>query len=332
MAFPTHRLVRRALCAAFTAAALLPASGWTAGWPDRPIRLVVPYPPGGATDVIGRVLAQRLGAALGQQVVIDNRGGAGGNIGADAVAKAKPDGYTLLMGAVTSHSTMARLERGHISYDLQKDLTPVMIVGYVPLVFVVHPSVPVKSFQELVAYAKAHPQKLTYASSGPGAPQRMAAEMFRITTHAEMTHVPYKGSGPAMTDLVGGQVLMMAETVPASLAMIKAGKLRALAVTTPQRISMLPDVPTVAESGWKDFDVVSTFGVLAPAGTPADIVTRLNAELAKIVQDPGAKEQFLQQGVYAVAPQTTAQASERLHAEVAKWARVIDETGVKADE
>ena len=323
--------LRRRLCAAFAAAALLPAAAWAA-YPDKPIRLVVPYPPGGATDVIGRIVAQRLSTALGQQVVVDNRGGAGGNIGADAVAKAKPDGYTLLMGAITSHSTMARLERGKIAYDLQKDLTAVQVVGYVPLVFVVHPSVPVKNFGELVSYAKANPKTLSYASSGAGAPQRMAAEMFRIRAGADMIHVPYKGSGPAMTDLVGGQVLMAAETVPAALQQVKAGKLRALAVTTPQRISMLPDVPAVAESGWKDFDVTSTFGVLAPAGTPADVVARLNAEIGKIMQDPEAKEQFLQQGVYALQPQTPQQAAERLRAEVARWAKVIDETGVKADE
>jgi tripartite-type tricarboxylate transporter receptor subunit TctC len=160
----------------------------------------------------------------------------------------------------------------------------------------------------------------------------MAVEMFRVESGADMIHVPYKGSGPAMTDLVGGQVLMAAETVPAALQQIKAGKLRALAVTTPQRISMLPDVPTVNESGWKDFDVVSTFGVLAPAGTPADVMARLNTEVGKLMQDPAAKEQFLQQGVYALPPQTQQQAAGRLQAEVAKWSRVIDQTGVKADE
>lgn len=325
------QILRRGLCAALVAAALLPAAA-LAAWPDRPIKLVVPYPPGGATDVIGRIVAQRLSTALGQQVVVDNRGGAGGNIGADIVAKAKPDGYTLLMAAMTSHSTMARLERGKLPYDLQKDLTPIQVVGYVPLVFVVHPSVPATSFQQLVSFAKANPKKLTYASSGPGAPQRMAVELFRLESGADMIHVPYKGSGPAMNDLIGGQVLMAAETVPAALQQVKAGKLRALAVTTPQRISMLPDVPTVAESGWKDFDVVSTFGVMAPTGTPADVLARLNAEIGKIMLDPAAKEQFLQQGVYTLPPQTAAEAGNRLRAEVAKWAKVIGDTGIKADE
>ena len=322
---------RQMLTCLLAAAGLLQGAAWAA-WPDKPIKLVVPYPPGGATDVIGRIVAQRLSTALGQQVLVDNKGGAGGNIGADAVAKARPDGYTLLMAAMTSHSTMARLERGKLSYDLLKDLTAIQVVGYVPLVFVVHPSVPVQQFQQLVSYAKAHPKALTYASSGAGAPQRMAAEIFRIQSGAEMIHVPYKGSGPAMTDLVGGQVLMMAETVPAALQQVKAGKLRPLAVTTPQRISMLPDVPTVQESGWKDFEVVSTFGVMAPAGLPRDILSQLNAAIGSLMQDPAVKEQMLQQGVYTLAAQTLEQASNRLKAEVSKWSKVIDDTGVKADE
>lgn len=328
MTAASPRALRRLLCTALAAA---PLFAWAA-YPERPIRMVVPYPPGGATDVIGRIVAQRLGAALGQQVVVENKGGAGGNLGADAVAKAKPDGYTILMGAITSHSTMAKLEKGKLPYDLQKDLTAVMVVGYVPLVFVTHPSVPVSTFQQLVTYVQANPNKLNYASSGAGAPQRMAVELFRKQSGGVMTHVPYKGSGPAMTDMVGGQVQLMAETVPAALQFIKTGKLRALAVTTPQRISMLPDVPTVNESGWKDFEVTSTFGVLVPAGTPPDVIARLNAELAKIVQSPEAKAQFLEQGVFALAPQAPEKAAERVLAEIARWAKVIDETGVKADE
>jgi tripartite-type tricarboxylate transporter receptor subunit TctC len=331
MTTPWSAIRRKLLTCMVVFAGVLHASAWAA-WPDKPIRLVVPYPPGGATDVIGRIVAQRLSTALGQQVLVDNKGGAGGNIGADAAAKARPDGYTLLMAAMTSHSTMARLERGKLSYDLLKDLTAVQVVGFVPLVFVVHPSVPVQQFQQLVTYAKSNPKALTYASSGSGAPQRMAAEVFRIQSGAEMIHVPYKGSGPAMTDLVGGQVLMMAETVPAALQQIKAGKLRALAVTTSQRISMLPEVPTVQESGWKDFEVVSTFGVMAPAGTPKEILVQLNAALGTLMQDPAVKEQMLQQGVYTLAPQTLEQAQARLRSEVSKWSKVIDDTGVKSDD
>jgi len=314
------------------ALALLLTSGAPAfaQYPNKSIKMIVPYPPGGATDVIGRVLAQRLTTALGQSVVIDNRGGAGGNIGADAVAKSPPDGYTLLMGALTSHSIMATLEKDSIRYNLEKDLIPVAVVGSVPLVWVVHPSLPVKNMKEFIAYAKANPGKLTYASSGAGAPQRMCAELFRGMTKADMIHVPYKGSGPAMSDLVGGQVNTMCETVPASLQLIKAGKLRALAVTTAQRISMLPDVPTTAEEGIAGYEVASMFGVLVPAGTPKAIVDRLNAELQKILATPEAQEQLLAQGAYAV--QTTPdQAAARVRQEITTWAKVIKDANIKAD-
>jgi tripartite-type tricarboxylate transporter receptor subunit TctC len=328
----TRLLTALALATAAWLTAAVPATA-TAAWPERPVQMIIPYPPGGATDVIGRILAQRLSAGLGQPVVVENKGGAGGNIGAGLVAKARNDGYTILMAAMTSHSTMATLEKGRLSYDLLNDLTAVQVVGYVPLVFVVHPSVPAKTFSELVAYAKANPGKLNYASSGAGAPQRMAAELFRKQANAEMIHVPYKGSGPAMTDLVGGQVNLMAETVPAALQFVKSGKLRALAVTTAEKISMLPEVPTVAESGgiWKDFEVVSTFGVMVPQGTPPPVVQRLNAELAKIMQDAEAKEQMLGQGVYALAPQTPDKAAARLRDEVSRWAKVIGEAGIVSD-
>ncbi|QWE26305.1 tripartite tricarboxylate transporter substrate binding protein [Polynucleobacter sp. AP-Ainpum-60-G11] len=302
-----------------------------AAYPDRPIKLVVPYPPGGATDVIGRILAKNLSESLGQQVLVENRGGAGGNIGAEAVAKASPDGYTLLMGAVTSHSTMATLEKGKLRYDLLKDFTPVMIVGSVPLVVVVNPNVPVRTLKGLVDYAKANPDKLNYASSGAGAPQRMGAEIFQKEAGIKITHVPYKGSGPAMTDLVAGQVNMMVETVPAALPFINAGQLRPLAVTTAKRISMLPDVPTTAESGMPALEVSSTFGVLAPVGTPTPIIDQFNSAIAKLLVNPEVKEAFLKQGVYAATPTKPKQSAELLAAEVKRWEKVIKEADIKAE-
>ena len=321
-------LAALALAAAFGVAA--PGAALAAAYPDKPIKLVVPYPPGGATDIIGRVVAQRLGAALGQQVIVDNRGGAGGNIGAALVAKAAPDGYTLLMGALTSHSIMQTLESKTLNYNLEKDFAPISMVGAVPLVFVVNPTLPVNNLAELIAYAKARPGQLTYASSGAGAPQRMAAELFKRAAGVDMLHVPYKGSGPAMSDLVGGQVLTMVETVPAAQGFIKAGKLRALAVTTPERISMLPDVPTAGEAGLPNFAVSSMFGVLAPAGTPKEIVDRLNAEMVKMLQVPEVKEQLLQQGAYALStsPQQT---TERIRKEIGMWAAVIQDAKITGD-
>ncbi|WP_313696575.1 tripartite tricarboxylate transporter substrate binding protein [Achromobacter sp.] len=296
-------------------------------YPSKPIRLIIPYPPGGATDVIGRIVGQRLSDEIGGQVVIENRGGAGGNIGAAEVARAAPDGYTLLMGALTSHSVMATLEKDTIPYDLRKDFAPAGVVGFVPLVAVVNPKLPIKSLSELVTYAKANPGKLNFASSGAGAPQRMAMELFKQIAGVNIVHVAYRGSGPAMTDLVGGQVETMTETVPAAISFIKSGQLRPLAVLTPQRVSMLPDIPTAEEQGFSGFNVSSLFGVMAPAGTPAPIVAKINKALTTALSKDDAKAQLLQQGVYADALDVEA-SKARLNAEIEQWAKVIREGGI----
>jgi tripartite-type tricarboxylate transporter receptor subunit TctC len=327
------RYIGATLCAAFISLPAFAQSNAAAikNYPDKPIKLVIPFPPGGATDVIGRIMAQELSKTLNQQVVPDNKAGDSGNIGADMVAKSPADGYTLLMGALTSHSINANLDKDRIKYSLEKDFTPVAIVGVVPLVFVVNPSVPVKNMKEFIAYAKANPGKLTFASSGAGAPQRLAMEMFRFQLGLDMLHIPYKGSGPAMTDLVGGQVLTMSETVPAALQFIQAGQLRALAVTTAKRISQLPDVPTVTEAtGLPNFDVVSMFGIEAPAGTPQPIIDKLSADIKLILQRPDVQERMLTAGVY-VNYLSPADSSKRITRELAMWSKVIKDANIKAD-
>ena len=313
------------------AASLALASGAAfAEYPDKPIRLIVPYPPGGATDVIGRVMAQKLSTALGQTVIVDNRAGATGNLGAAVVAKEKPDGYTLLMGALTSHSISSVLSAATAQFDMEKSFAPVAIVGRVPLVFVVNPGVKANTLAELIALAKAKPGSIAYASSGNGSPQHLAGEMFQRRVGVTLLHVPYKGSGPAMTDLIGGQVQMMVETAPAAHGHIKAGKLRALATATATPIPSLPGVPTAPEAGLKGFDVSSMFGILAPAGTPAPIIAKLNATLKGILDQQDVKDSMLAQGANATWT-TPEQAALAIRAEVAMWTQVIKDGNIKGD-
>jgi tripartite-type tricarboxylate transporter receptor subunit TctC len=320
----------RITLAAMAAVTVLGTQALAQDYPTKPVTLIVPYPPGGATDIIGRVLAQKLSTGLGQQFVVDNRSGAGGNIGAQAVASAKNDGYTLLMGAMTSHSINATLQKDTARFSLEKDFTPITIVGTVPLVLVVHPSVPANNLKEFIALAKAKPGDMTYASAGNGSPQHLTGEQFKLLTKTDMVHIPYKGSGPAMTDLMGGQVKSMIETVPAAVSFIKSNKIRPLFVTTKQRVESIPDVPTAAEAGMPGFEAVSMFGIAAPAGTPKPVIDRLNAELKKILQMPDVKARLLEQGVYATHT-TPEQAATRIRDEVAKWGKVIKEANVKVE-
>ena len=298
-------------------------------YPVKPVRIVVPFPAGGTTDILAREAAQRLTQSLGQPFVVDNRPGAGGNIGAELVAKAPADGYAFLMGTVGTHAINASLYN-KLPYDHVRDFAPVILVAGVPNVLEVNPAVPVNSVQELIAYAKAHPGKLNFASSGSGTSIHLAGELFKVMTGVQMSHVPYKGSAPALADLAGGQVQLMFDNLPSSLQLIKGGKLRALAVTSAQRSAALPEVPTVAEAGLPGFEATSWFGLLAPAGTPPEVIAKVNAEVAKWLASPEAKDKLAAQGAIAVGGSPD-DFTRHIAAETAKWQRVVKESGAKVE-
>lgn len=299
-------------------------------YPNKPVKLVVPYAPGGATDVIGRVLAKHLSDELGQQFIVENRAGAGGSLGAGQVTKSPADGYTLLMGAFTSHTINAALMPAITPFDIQKSFAHISLVGTVPLVFVVNPSIPTNSVKELVELAKAKPGALTVASAGNGSPQHLALEMLKLQTKIDAVHVPYKGSGPAIADLLGGQVNAMIDTVPAAQSQIKAGKLRALATTTKERVASLPDVPTVGEAGYPDMLVSSMFGISAPAGTSEVVIQKLNSALKDILTKQEVKDSMLAQGTIATY-NTPVETSKIINDEYAKWAKLIKEGNIKPE-
>ena len=309
--------------------ATAPAAAQETAYPTKPVRLVVPFPAGGTTDILARAVAQRLSETWGQQVIVDNRPGAGGNIGSELVAKSAPDGYTLLMGTVGTHAINPSLY-AKMPYDHVKDFTPVVLVAGVPNVLVVNPSLPVHSVPELITYAKANPGKLNFASSGNGTSIHLSGELFRTMTGVDMTHVPYKGSAPALTDLVGGQVQLMFDNLPSSLQFIKTGKLRALAVTSAARSAALPELPTLAESGLPGFEASSWFGILAPAGTPKDIVAKINAAVGNWLASPEAKEKLAAQGAIAAGGSPDAFV-KHIDAETAKWAKVVKASGAHID-
>jgi tripartite-type tricarboxylate transporter receptor subunit TctC len=321
------RTVQRAAFAAMTL--LLAAGAWAQAYPTKPIRLVVPFPAGGTTDILARQVAQRLSVSLGQSVIVDNRPGAAGNIGSDLVAKSAPDGYTLLMGTVGTHAINPSLYT-RMPYDHVKDFVPIVLVAGVPNVLEVTPSLPVNSVADLIKLAKEKPGQLNFASSGSGTSIHLSGELFKTMAGVDMMHVPYKGSAPAVTDLMGGQVQLMFDNLPSSLAQIKAGKLRAIAVTSAQRAPALPNMPTIAESGLPGFEASSWFGMLAPAGTPSAIVARLNADVNQWLQTAEAKEKLLAQGAVA-AGGTPEQFAAHIRAETEKWAKVVKVSGAKVD-
>ena len=298
------------------------------GYPNKVISLVVPFPPGGTTDVLARALTNDLAKSLGQPVIVENKPGAGATIGADYVAKAKPDGYTLLMGAV--HHTIATSVYKKLPYDFQKDLTPVTMVALVPNVLVVNPQVPAKNVKELMAQAKAAPGKLTYGSNGTGTGQHLIGAQFEQMAGLTLVHVPYKGSGPLATDLLGGQINMSFDTITPVLQHVKSGKLRALAVTTNKRSPALPDVPTLDESGLKGFNLGTWFGVLAPAGTPPEVVARLNSEINKIMQSPDFKKRMDDIGAEPIG-NSPAQMASQIKADTERFAKLVKDANVSLE-
>jgi tripartite-type tricarboxylate transporter receptor subunit TctC len=294
------------------------------GYPAKTVRLVVGFPAGGSVDLVSRLLAPKLAEGLGQSFIIENRPGATGYIAASAVAKSAPDGYTLMMGATGLTSGVSVFAK--LPFDLMNDFAPVALVAYQPIVLVIHPSLPVKTVAGLTALAKSRPGKLNYASTGTGGSAHLAAEMFVMMTGVNMVHVPYKGGAPALTDLVGGQVELMFDTVPTAIPFIQAGKLRALAITSVQRSGMLPDVPTMQEAGLKGYNFNGWLGVLAPAGTPKDVVAKLNAEIQKAVSGD-LRKRLIELGL-EVAVGTPEQFTAFMLEDIAKYAKLVKASGM----
>ena len=311
------------------AASALPAGSFAqAAYPNKPIKFIVGFAPGGATDLIGRLMAKKMGDALGQPIIIENKGGASSNIGADAVAKSAPDGYTFYVNAITNAINASLFAK--LPFDFEKDFEPVALFALVPNILVVHPSVKANNLKEFIELARANPGKLAYASSGNGTSIHLSAELFKIMAKVDLLHVPYKGSAPAVTDLLGGQVQCMFDNMPSSLPHVKSGKLRALAVTTRERSPSAPEVPTVEEAGLPGFDVSSWFGLMAPKGTPKEIVARMNVEANKALASAEIKKGFLDLGAVP-APLTPEAYADFIRVEIKKWAEVVKVSGAKAD-
>jgi tripartite-type tricarboxylate transporter receptor subunit TctC len=297
-------------------------------WPSKPITLVVPFAPGGTTDILARIVGKKLGETLRQSVIIENRAGAGGTIGATNVARAAPDGYTFLMATVAH--TMAPNVYKNLPYEFTRDLDPIGLVALTPNVLLVNSTIPVKTVAELIAYIKAHPNTVNYGSAGTGSTEHFSGALFRSIAGVDISHVPYKGGAPMMTDLMGGQIQMAIETSPSAESYVRSGKVKALAVTTVKRSSAYPGVPTMEEAGVKGYDVTTWFALMAPHGTPAAVEKSASAVLAKVLKEPDLQKLFAQQGVSA-GDMTPAQLSAFILSENTRWAKVAKEAGLKAD-
>jgi tripartite-type tricarboxylate transporter receptor subunit TctC len=325
---PKRRAIALALLATGTLACA-PFAAQAQAFPSKALTMIVPFSPGGTTDILARVVGQFMSKDLGQPVIVDNRPGAGGNIGTQMVARAAPDGYTLLMGTVGTHAINQSLYK-KLAFDPIKDFAPVSRVALVPNLLVANPSQPYKTVKELIAYARANPGKVSFASSGSGTSIHLSGEMFQQMAKVEMQHIPYKGSAPALTDLLGGQTAIMFDNMPSVIGHVRAGKLRPIAVTTPQRSPALPDVPTIAESGVPGYSATSWFGILVPAGTPAPVVARLNASILKALADPEVKKKLAEQGAEAHGEKPE-QFAEFIRTETAKWGQTVKVSGATAD-
>jgi len=317
------RLIALVLCSLFVAAA-----GAQDAYPSRPVRFILPFPPGGGTDILGRLIADRLSAGLGQPVVTENRGGAGGNVGAEAAAHSAPDGYTIVLVAPSLAISPSLYSK--LNYDPVRDFAPISLVATVPNVMITNPSVEVQTLKEFIALARSKPGEMNFGSGGSGTSNHLAGELFNIVTGAKLVHVPYKGVNLAMQDVLSGRVQLVFIGIPAALPHIKAGRLRALALVAPQRSPALPELPTAAEAGLKDFEVTTWYGVLAPAGTPQPIVTRLNAELGTIMHTADVKERLAGMATDPLTS-TPEEFAAYLKQEIAKWGDVVRKANLKAD-
>ena len=309
--------------------ATLAAHANAQAWPSKPIKWVVPFAPGGTTDILARVVGEKLAIALGQPVIIENKPGAGGGLGAEFTAKAAPDGYTIMGGTISTHAINASLY-AKLPYDPIRDFVAITLIARVPNMLVINPSVPAGNVKELIVLLKANPGKYSFASSGNGTSQHLSGELFKTMAGVDMQHIPYKGSPPALQDVMGGQVTMTFDNITTAWPLAKGGKLRALAVTTAARSPIAPDVPTLAESGLPGFEVGSWQGVFAPAGTPPEIVKRLNTEIVKILKLPDVSEKLVGLGAEPVG-NTSEEFTALVKAEVVKWADVVKKSGAKVD-